>query len=242
VGRAATAQGHATIPIAVSTAHPAGRNLKKRRNDAARDPSSPREDSMNGSSRPNPFAPPRAPVDDLVDTVDAVDQMIQADRFSRLLATLIDILPFLGLFFIASFYVRPGTPHAATLAMGNGLAALIVALLLLTVILGVYSLMLLHRQGQTFGKAVMGIRVVRTDGSRVTLARVIFVRWLSMVVLGMIPFIGKWVSLVDSLAIARAPARCVHDNIADTMVVTAASSPHATLEGSRGTHLRTFTL
>jgi hypothetical protein len=46
-------------------------------------------------------------------------------------------------------------------------------------------------------------------------------------------FAGYLVTLVDALMIFGAASRCLHDLIADTQVVTAESSPNATLEGSR---------
>ena len=42
--------------------------------------------------------------------------------------------------------------------------------------------MLVYLYGQTFGKRMMDIRVVRIDGSRVTFARFVFLRWLPLAV------------------------------------------------------------
>ena len=61
---------------------------------------------------------------------------------------------------------------------------------------------------------------MRADGTPVTLSRVIFLRWLPVVLLGMIPFVGRVVGLVDALLIFRTERRCLHDNIADTIVIT----------------------
>ena len=104
--------------------------------------------------------------------------------------------------------------------------------------------MLLYKYGQTIGKKALGIRVVRMDGSRVSFARFFFLRGLAMAVIAWIvsavgiaihiPYIGNLVSLVDYLMIFGAAHRCLHDYVADTQVVTAESSPNATLEGSRG--------
>ncbi len=82
------------------------------------------------------------------------------------------------------------------------------------------------------------------DGSRVSFARFFFLRGLAIGIIGAIVggiggalhfrFAGNIVTLVDYLMIFGASSRCLHDLIADTRVVTAASSPHATLEGSQG--------
>ena len=79
----------------------------------------------------------------------------------------------------------------------------------------------------------MDIRVVRVDGSRVSFARFVFLRWLPLAIVGCIPFVGGIVALIDPLLIFRESRRCLHDDIADTQVVTAASSVDATLRGDR---------
>jgi len=108
----------------------------------------------------------------------------------------------------------------------------------------IWTIVLLYRYGQTIGKKVLGIRVVRMDGSRVSFPRFFFLRWLGMAVLGAIfgaicgalhiRYVGNSIGLIDALFIFGAAHRCLHDYIADTQVVTAESSTHATLEGARG--------
>ena len=103
--------------------------------------------------------------------------------------------------------------------------------------------MLVYRYGQTVGKRMMGIRVVRTDGGRVAFGRFIFLRWLPLTLLGLVPLVRYFIGLVDSLLIFRASSRCLHDDIADTQVVTAGSSVDATLNGDAkyaGASLRTI--
>jgi len=102
---------------------------------------------------------------------------------------------------------------------------------------------LVYLYGQTFGKRAMGIRVVRTDGARVAFSRFIFLRWLPIAMIGSIPFVGWIASLLDPLLIFRESRRCLHDDIAGTRVVTAASSADATLRGDpkyAGANLRTI--
>ena len=94
--------------------------------------------------------------------------------------------------------------------------------------------------GQTVGKRMMGIRVVRTDGSRVSLPRFLFMRGLPVAILGVLPLLRYVMFLVDSLVIFRESRQCLHDNFADTKVVTAASSEAATLAGDSGANLRTI--
>ncbi len=142
-----------------------------------------------------------------------------ADRGIRLGAVLIDMLCIGGLGVVAAILVP-----AMSKGGGNGGAgALIASLLFILGILAlvIYNLVLLHRQGQTIGKRALGIKVVRTDGSHCALGRYIFLRILVTSLIGAIPFIGGIINLVGILLIFRASRKCLHDEIADTIVVKA---------------------
>jgi uncharacterized RDD family membrane protein YckC len=207
---------------------------------------------MSGVAAQNRFAPPRA---DVEDQPDAEAGLVEAGRGARFLAVLIDgVLPMIFCVIIAvavaiPFYERYRQEHVPGIdppALGSGhhmttIWAWLGGLGMLGYI--VYSIALVYLYGQTFGKRMMDIRVVRVDGSRVTFARFVFLRWLPLAVVGCIPFIGGLVALIDPLLIFRASSRCLHDDIADTRVVTAASSVDATLRGDAryaGANLRTI--
>jgi uncharacterized RDD family membrane protein YckC len=80
---------------------------------------------------------------------------------------------------------------------------------------------LLARNGQTIGKKLLGIKVVRVDGSPVSLFRVFFLRYVCNTFLTLIPVAGSLYSLVDVLMIFSESRRTVHDHIADTIVIKA---------------------
>jgi uncharacterized RDD family membrane protein YckC len=86
---------------------------------------------------------------------------------------------------------------------------------------------LLHSWGGTLGKRLLNIRIVRTDGRRAGFARLFFLRACSTVVLALIPLLGPVIALVDMLMIFRASRRCLHDVIADTVVVRVLAEPAA---------------
>ena len=65
-------------------------------------------------------------------------------------------------------------------------------------------------------------------------SRFVFQRWMPRAIVGCIPFVGNVVASIDPLPIFRHPCRCLHDDIADTKVVTASSSAKATLYGDHG--------
>jgi len=196
------------------------------------------------ATAPNPYTPPRAVVDD---HVDSPGELVEAGRGARFAAALIDgLAPIVVLVGILAAVALPAYHNYLQRAKGQPVASesssaviLVAALAGLAFLAFVtYSMTLVYRYGQTIGKRMMGIRVVRSDGSRVAFGRFIFLRWLPLFVVGLIPWIGYLAGLVDSLLIFRDSHQCLHDNIADTRVVTAASSEHATLEGSTQRPLR----
>ena len=75
----------------------------------------------------------------------------------------------------------------------------------------------LQATGQSLGKKYCGIKVVRSDGSPVTLGRVV---WLRNVVNWLISFVPLY-GFVDVLFIFGESRQCLHDRIADTTVVKA---------------------
>jgi uncharacterized RDD family membrane protein YckC len=197
---------------------------------------------MTDTTAQNPFAPPRAPVQD---QFDAPGEMVTATRMSRLLAVLVDVSPGFVIGIVAAVLAAallPGVFSGHFDPRTTGFATF--GLFFLVVFIGmiawlVWNIVLLYKYGKTIGKKVMGIRVVRMDGSRVGFARFLFLRWLAVAAIGWVGlaihqrFLGNLVSLVDVLMIFGAAHRCLHDYIADTKVVTAESSPNATLEGSQ---------
>ncbi len=140
-----------------------------------------------------------------------------AGRGTRLGAVLIDMLCIGGLGMVAAILVP------AMSKGGGGAGALIASLLFIAGILAlvIYNLVLIHRQGQTIGKRTLGIKVVRTDGSHCDLGRYIFLRILVTSLIGAIPFVGGIINLIGILLIFRDSRKCLHDEIAGTIVVKA---------------------
>jgi uncharacterized RDD family membrane protein YckC len=197
----------------------------------------------------NPFAPPRAHVQD--PSVSGPTALVTATRGSRLLAILVDASPGIVvgiLAVIGVFSMMPGLlsgqfdPQNMNWGSFIAFGGLIV---LLSIGWVVWQIVLLYRFGQTVGKKALGIRVVRMDGSRVSFARFFFLRGGVLLAVRLLVggialgigldhgnLVGALITLVDSLMIFGGERRCLHDYIADTQVVTAASSPNATLAGS----------
>jgi uncharacterized RDD family membrane protein YckC len=77
----------------------------------------------------------------------------------------------------------------------------------------------LAKDGQTIGKKILGMKIVRTDGSQADFTRIVTRRVLPVYVCNAIPLIGGLLVLINVLLIFRASKKCVHDDIADTVVI-----------------------
>jgi uncharacterized RDD family membrane protein YckC len=170
----------------------------------------------------NNFAPPQSAVAD----IPAEDlSSRKASRGSRLAAIIIDGLIF-GIPFIASFWVGLGAmrPHPTPLdfwmaAVATGAVFWAGACVALALV--VLTTMLVYQNGQTIGKRLLGIKVVRTDGSRASLSRIFFLRYLLNTLFMWVPLAGGLYALVDPLMIFGEARRCCHDYLADTIVIWA---------------------
>jgi uncharacterized RDD family membrane protein YckC len=169
---------------------------------------------------PNPYAPPRAAVSDVTDPGNPA---AMADRGTRLVAAILDGIIFMAMFYLplliggvmsGAFSAASGNSKSAAAAFFGvgGLLALIglVAWIWLTV-------MYVSRNGQSIAKKMLGIKVVRADGSPVSLGRIFWIRNVANILLSIIPFYG----LIDALMIFGEPRRCIHDKLADTIVIKA---------------------
>src|SRR5262249_26278198 len=121
----------------------------------------------------NPYAPPQAMVVDIVDTHET---NVAADRGTRLGAAMLD-----GIVGGAMIYLPLliGGLFTSPRASGAGVAA--PELMLLFGFAGfvawsVLTYRYVKANGQTVGKKMLGIKVVRRDGSRASVARIFWLR------------------------------------------------------------------
>ncbi len=151
-----------------------------------------------------------------------------ASRWHRLLAVLVDGVLFTPFFFVFFFYIfqalnadQLGDTHFR-LVKSNGIDAPTVIGFIYLLCLIIVQLVFLARHGQTIGKRLLKIRVVRnSDDSQCGLGRYFWLRSVVPWLIGVIPFVGNFFPLVDALFIFRNDKRCLHDMIADTKVVVA---------------------
>lgn len=160
----------------------------------------------------NPYAPPQAIVRDIGMPVAGFEL---AERQTRLGAAILDgivlaALVYLPLLLGVALTDGQGDVNPLlVIPMGIGFVGSIVWIWL--------TILYVNRNGQTIAKKMLGIKVVRSDGSPAGLGRIF---WLRNVVNGILSFIPLY-GIVDVLFIFNEQRQCLHDKIADTVVVKA---------------------
>ncbi|MFT3905517.1 MAG: RDD family protein [Steroidobacteraceae bacterium] len=167
----------------------------------------------------NPYSPPQAPVQDPL----ATDQVL-AGRGARLGAVFLD-----GLIWSVAVYAPllatglTGTllafQRTRTVQIAGSLAVGMLIAAVAFVALAVITIILVNRNGQTIAKKLVGIKVVRKDGSKASLGRIFWLRNVINGVIGAIPLVGYVYTLADALMIFGESRQCLHDKLADTIVV-----------------------
>lgn len=160
-----------------------------------------------------------------------------AERGARLLAATIDELILLAISLPMVFGAVPaivtmlsgGTDPELidtsdvlrAMIAGPGTIITVVALIAWCVI----TAWLVAANGQSIGKRMVGIKVVRTDGSRASFARIFLLRNVVNALPNLLPYVGWLYQLIDPLLIYQDSRQCLHDRIADTIVVRCERSP-----------------
>ena len=171
---------------------------------------------MDEQSQDARYAPPRSHVEDVREEGAQPGQL--ASRGKRLGAAIIDSIIAIGVLWLVARAtpfnpwsdagLSLWTPRFVSVAFG------------FAIFLVVHGYLLANR-GQTIGKALLKLRIVRSDGSRASIGRVIGLRYAAPAVLNVVPVVGTIFALADALFIFRESRRCLHDQIADTIVVQA---------------------
>jgi uncharacterized RDD family membrane protein YckC len=175
------------------------------------------------SSMTNPYAPPKATVRDISTPHTS---LVYADRSTRLGAAILDGIIFMVMFYVPLLVVMlagpmlagPGRADAATRdAIGTmAIVGFLVAMVGLAVWC-IWTYRTVKANGQTIAKKMLNIKVVRSDGSPISVGRIFWLRNVVNGLLGIIPLYG----LVELLFIFGESQQCLHDKIADTIVVKA---------------------
>lgn len=77
------------------------------------------------------------------------------------------------------------------------------------------------KEGQTVGKKVLNLRIVGRDNQLKSVDELLLKRYAPVWGVGLIPYIGGLLALINVLCIFRDNRACIHDDIAETKVVNA---------------------
>jgi len=161
----------------------------------------------------NPYAPPQAVVRDVF----ARSAIVPADRGTRFGAAILDTFIFMMLVYVPFFGGALISTAGSNPADGTGAVVGIGIALVGLAVWCWFTIRYVLQNGQSIAKKMVGIKVVRSDGSPVSVGRVFWLRNFLNTLLSVIPVYG----LVDSLFIFADSRQCLHDKIADTIVIKA---------------------
>ncbi|MEQ1502901.1 MAG: RDD family protein [Myxococcota bacterium] len=147
-----------------------------------------------------------------------------ADPGARFLAALVDTvviyLPFVPAFAVAvGIGSEEGVPAEDPLFLATAIVGTVAALGVT-----VWQWSGIVGAGQTFGKRLLGIRIVRTSGAPVDFVYGVILRnWALGFVAGVFGVcnLGWVIRLADVVMVLRSDRRCLHDHLADTQVIDA---------------------
>lgn len=167
----------------------------------------------------NPY---RSPESTLVEA-DSGREAELAGRGVRLGAAIIDTI-LLMLLLMPAMYV--GGYFEAAMSAGMKGEQVPFTLVMLWAVIGFVAFIVLqayplNQNGQTWGKKLLGIKIVDLDGNKPPLGKLLALRYLPVQMVVNVPMIGPLAGLVNVLFIFRDDRRCVHDLIAGTRVVQA---------------------
>jgi uncharacterized RDD family membrane protein YckC len=128
-----------------------------------------------------------------------------ASRRRRFAALLVDYLPIMVFgFFLGMYYATRGRSVGMFSPVNTGMGLLFIC----------YEALMLGTRGQTLGKMALGVRVVNTDGSPISMAQG-WGRAFARAILG-------WLLIVDYIPVLfTAEKTTLHDMLAKTRVVNA---------------------
>lgn len=163
----------------------------------------------------NPYAPPQAEILSATDS----SQAPLASPWKRLGAAIVDGL-IIGAVSVPVMWLTGYFSRAKQMAMeGRSWTPEV----LLWAVFGLGLMIAINwnhlARGQTIGKGLLQLRIVRKNGSPAERNHIILKRLLPVQIASQVPIIGSLAVLVDALCIFRGQRNTLHDDIADTKVI-----------------------
>ena len=148
-----------------------------------------------------------------------VNVEVLATRSSRFWAYLLDNL------FLLFWYVPFWIVYRETITQDGGLTVTQIIEIQSAYIVGylILNTYFLITNGQTIAKKILKIKIVRKNGAKISFGRILFLRLVPCWFFYMLPveILYGLFTLVDSLMIFGDQKRCLHDHIADSIVIKA---------------------
>jgi uncharacterized RDD family membrane protein YckC len=179
-------------------------------------------DDHSGASN-NPYLAPKATVAD----VTAPGEVELAGRLTRLGASIIDSLVQIVVVLLIMSPIlnnrgfKRGFEEIGVWMMENSPLSSVLSVIIGFAVYSAINFHLLRKNGQTVGKYLCNIKIVRSDGSIADVQRILFYRALPVMIVLQVPLIGGLIASIDALLIFRESRKCLHDDIADTIVIKA---------------------
>lgn len=172
----------------------------------------------------NPYAPPQSNILP-AGNPDEVQQL--ASPWRRLGASILDslilMLVFLPLMWFSGYFTR--LVEQAHKARSYTMEQLLWAALGFGIMIAINWNHL--GRGQTIGKGIMELRIVRKNGTPAERSHIILKRILPLQLIAQLPILGGIFAFVDALCIFRSRHNTIHDDIAETKVIDLRQLPAA---------------
>lgn len=165
----------------------------------------------------NPYMPPTSELTHIDDGGKPVLASLEKRLFAAIIDTLIivmvTVVPLIVFFGGWQTYALKISQAGFLFTAGLSVVSFIIYLLIHGRLLAV--------NGQTVEKKLLKIKIVRSDGTAADFQRIVVFRLLPVYLVQLVPVIGGFIGLLDVLFIFRSSRQCIHDQIADTIVINA---------------------
>lgn len=157
------------------------------------------------------YSPPKSDLQQ-----ETIKTYITASRWHRFLASLIDMATFIPIAIPLMYFT--GGPDVFTGETPPSIYQTLVLSISSTVIFLLLHGKIIIRDGQTWGKKALNIKVITIDDKHANL-KVLVKRYGVYWSISYIPVIGELLNFVNIIFIFTKSKRCLHDHIAGTQVV-----------------------
>lgn len=145
-----------------------------------------------------------------------------ASRWRRLIAALIDAVLDITAMVLLVYVLTRFFSNIFQEIRATSAPLIIVGFVVRTIVFLLINGYLLAERGQTIGKLICSTRIVCVDGSEPSLWHLFLRRYLPVWLLASVPVVGFVLQILEVMFIFRSSKKCLHDELANTVVVNVA--------------------